>query len=259
MKKAITVADLVYARSATFKKRLDRAKQAIEEAGAIGKIGISYSSGKDSTCIAHLIREFYPDAPIAFYDSGYDTEYDETYTLVEQIGAVTYPSEISLVDLCKDYGYWGHEPRVRLAKVDFFAFLVDNPAIRFSRDHNIEVMGLGLRGGENYGRLMSYLKRGELYPIDSHVAQNSPLTHHLCPLGSWKDDDVWAYIASNDLPYNPIYDGYAQINAPRRDWRVSMLLGSTYATYGRYAYLRKLAPQKFNVLLAHFPKLDAYL
>ena len=32
------------------------------------------------------------------------------------------------------------------------------------------------------------------------------------PLADWTDEDVWAYIAEHDLPYNPLHDqGYASI------------------------------------------------
>jgi len=32
------------------------------------------------------------------------------------------------------------------------------------------------------------------------------------PLASWTEEDVWAYIAEHDLPYNPLHDqGYASI------------------------------------------------
>jgi phosphoadenosine phosphosulfate reductase len=40
-------------------------------------------------------------------------------------------------------------------------------------------------------------------------------THGLwkaCPLADWTDEDVWRYIAANDVPYHPLHDrGYASI------------------------------------------------
>ncbi len=244
---AITLADRLHARSRAFQRRVDASLRVIEQAVSIGKVGISFSGGKDSTCLLDLVRRVDPAAPAAFYDSG--AEYPSVYELVSYYDVETIQPQRSLVQLCKDHGYWGHAAEVEDAEVDFFAFLVGEPAARFVYERSLAVVAMGLRAEESVGRRLSAYRRGKLYQLKSGL-------WHLCPLADWTADDVFAYIASRDLRYNVVYDQMAQLGIPRDRWRISALLGLCgAATLGRYAYLRQLAPGLFNRLLIDFPKI----
>lgn len=249
--KAIQPADFAHAKLQNYRRRVDSALAEIQRV-ADNPIGISFSSGKDSIVVLDLVKRIQPNAPVGFYDSGDETEFDETYQMVEFYKAQKYKSEIELAEMCRIGGYWGYEhPSEPGAKFDWVAFLVLDPAMRFATEHHFEIMALGLRGDESFGRKMSYIRRGKFYPVQNQ----EPVKYHLCPIADWSDNDVWAYIADNNLPYNPIYDLMAQENIPRHEWRISVLLGRKYSTYGRYSFLRRVAPKKWSNLSVQFPEI----
>jgi phosphoadenosine phosphosulfate reductase len=251
-RRAVTVGDLAYARTGGYLARLSRARAAIQEAMGHGRVGVSYSGGKDSTVTLALVREVLPDAPAAFYDSG--CEYPGTYAMIAHYGARVITPEKSLVEMCKYGGYWGHpNPVDPDAEFDFFAFLVAEPSWRFICEEGLRVVALGLRGQESAGRRMNARQRGELYFIRHRSVW------HLCPLAQWRDADVWAYLASQGLAYNPAYDKMAALGIPREHWRVGMLLGMAKpGLQERYAWLRQMEPALWNRLVADFPKIKEF-
>ena len=250
MLRAVTVGDLAYARTQRFQSRVNRALAAVEAAAARGKIGVSYSGGKDSTCTLHVVRQIAPDVATAFYDSG--CEHPGTYEMVEHYHVATIRPQMSLPEMCRYGGYWGYAtPTDRDARFAFFDWLVAEPSERFVAENGLQVMAMGLRAGESSGRRMSARKRGELYRVKSGL-------WHLCPLAVWEDDDVWGYIASQDLRYNAAYDRMAQSGLPRRAWRVGLLLGICAANMGRLAWLRQTEPELWRALYAEFPLIARY-
>lgn len=257
--KAISAGDLAHAWTRGFERRVSRSLEIIRQAAEIGRIGCSYSGGKDSTVLLHLVRQVQPEAPAAFYDSG--CEYPGTYEMVRHHGAITIKPQKSLLEMCRYGGYWGYAtPTDPEAEFDFFSFLVAEPSARFVEEYGIQVLAMGLRGQESSGRRLNARRRGELYPI-----KNAALSHgdaalwHLCPLAFWSENDVWAYIASRELRYNPAYDKMAELGIPRRQWRVGMLLGMTKpGLQERYGWLRQMEPELFYRLAAEFPKILSY-
>jgi phosphoadenosine phosphosulfate reductase len=251
-RRAVTAGDLAHARTGGYRTRLSRAREAVQEALAHGRIGVSYSGGKDSTATLALVREAAPDAPAAFYDSG--CEYPGTYEMIAHYGARTIIPEMSLVEMCKHGGYWGHSTPVDPnAEFDFFAFLVAEPSWRFICEDQLQVVAMGLRGQESAGRRMNARRRGELY----HIRWRD--VWHLCPLARWRDADVWAYIASEGLAYNSAYDKMAALGILRPYWRVGMLLGMAKpGLQERYAWLRQMEPAIWNRLVADFPRIEEF-
>ena len=44
-----------------------------------GDVYVSFSGGKDSTALLHLVRSLYPDVPAAFVDTGLEQSLDHQY------------------------------------------------------------------------------------------------------------------------------------------------------------------------------------
>lgn len=252
MPAAINAGDHARALLPAFRRRVERALEVVSQAAAQGRLGVSYSGGKDSTVLLDLVREIKSDAPAAFYDSG--LEYPGTYEMVAHYGVQTIQPQMSLAEMCRYGGYWGHQhPTDPDAEFDFFSFLVAEPSWRFICEHDLQVIAIGLRGQESKGRLLSARKRGELYWIERRQMW------HCCPLAYWRDEEVWAYIASRGLRYNPAYDKMAALNIPRSRWRVGMLLGIPRpGLEDRYSWLRQMEPALWNCLVAEFPRINDY-
>ena len=237
-------------------RRVESALSLISEAATRGRLGVSVSTGKDSLVVLDLVRRVIPDAPAGYYDSGTETEYNWNREFCKRYDVEIVTSEIPLADLCRDYGYWGHEADKYHAEVNWFAFLVGEPAFRFIERHDLGVTALGLRAQESGGRRMNRHKKGLLYTVDT--VPGRPNYTHVTPIADWSHDDVWAYIAGRKLWYNPAYDLMADAGIPRNEWRVSVLLGSSASNIGRYARLRQIAPEKFAALAAHFPDIRRF-
>ena len=80
-----------------------RIKDWVEEFGEDG-VYISFSGGKDSTVLLHIVRELYPDIPAVFVDTG--LEYPEIREFVKTFDNVTWlkPKKNFRI-IINDYGY----------------------------------------------------------------------------------------------------------------------------------------------------------
>ncbi len=252
---AITPGDLAWSRLPAFARRVERALETIRRAAEGHHIGVSFSTGKDSTVVLDLVRRVIPDAPAGFFDSGSETEYDESYDLAAHYNAQAFTSEIPLAEMCRRGGYWGYEhPTEPDVTYDWMAYLVYEPSYRFALVEGIDTMAMGLRADESAGRRVNYRRRGKLYKVDGE----EPVTHHLCPIADWSTSEVWAYIAGRGLRYHPVYDLMAQAGIPREQWRISVLLGRSAVNLGRYGFLRQTCPAKWRNLAAQFPEIARY-
>jgi len=81
----------------------ERIKEWVEEFGKDG-VYVSFSGGKDSTVLLHIVRELYPDIPAVFVDTG--LEYPEIREFVKTFDNVTWlrPKK-NFKRVIEDYGY----------------------------------------------------------------------------------------------------------------------------------------------------------
>lgn len=250
---AAGLADRVYARSAAHRRLVDRTLTEIEAAlEGRGPVAVSFSGGKDSTVALDLIRRVRPDARAVFFDSG--LEHQETYEIVKRLGVDTMAPERPLLEVLKAGGYWGYRgPDADLSyNYDHIEMYYERPTSLYVAEHGIEVTVLGLRKDESAGRSIGIRRRGHFY---QHQRSG---TWRLLPLARWTHDDVWAYIADRQLPYNAVYDRMARFGVPRVQWRVSCLIDIGGARLGRFSWFRQMFPDIYARLAADFPILARY-
>lgn len=81
----------------------ERIRQWIHEYGEDG-VYISFSGGKDSTALLHLVREDYPDIPAVFFDTG--LEYPEIREFVKGFDNVVWlRPKMTFKQVVEKYGY----------------------------------------------------------------------------------------------------------------------------------------------------------
>ena len=68
-----------------------------------GKVYVSFSGGKDSTVLAHLVRELYPDVPLVF--SNTVLEYPEIQSFARKMGAEFVRPKMRFDQVISSYGY----------------------------------------------------------------------------------------------------------------------------------------------------------
>lgn len=244
---ALREEDLVWSRLDSFKRRVDRALESIREAGEHGEIGVSFSAGKDSTVTLDLVRQVFPSAKAALFDSG--DELPDTYAMAIELDADVIKPRLTMREMARYSGWWGYaNPVDPGCPFDAKRILVGEPSETFVVKNRLGVIAYGLRAEESGGRALHIKCRGDLF-------RGKDRTWYSMPVAKWSLQDVWAYIASRSLRYHKAYDDMSRARIERGMQRVSGLLGERGSGAGRHALLRRFAPDIWREITAEFPNI----
>lgn len=68
-----------------------------------GDVFVSFSGGKDSTVLAHLVKKMYPDVPLVFSNTG--LEYPEIQSFARKMGAEFLRPKMQFSEVISKFGY----------------------------------------------------------------------------------------------------------------------------------------------------------
>ena len=196
---------------------------------------ISFSGGKDSTVLLHLVRELYPNIPAVFVDTG--LEYPEIKQFVKTIDNVTIlRPEMSFKQVIETYGYpvtskeqanylddiRTSTPKMRERRINGDAqgrfklskkwhYLIDAPfkvshrcclvmkkkPVKKYEKETGRVPFVGMMAEESNLRKQSYLKNG-----CNAFESKRPIS---TPLGFWREKDILEYIYKNNIKIAEAY------------------------------------------------------
>lgn len=68
-----------------------------------GKVYVAFSGGKDSTVLAHMVHDWFPNVPLVFSNTG--LEYPEIQAFARKMGAVFVRPKMMFSEVISKYGY----------------------------------------------------------------------------------------------------------------------------------------------------------
>lgn len=152
---------------------------------------ISYSGGKDSLVMVHLITTIFPEINIWHWDYGIFMPRKFEIQVLKNLKSIA-PEVNLMIDK--------RISKEKSSKIGYKAFYT---AIKNNiKNLDLEMNVVGLRKEESTAR-SARLSKGK---FEQYVK-----TTTYFPLSDWRWQDVWAYIYEHDIPYPSIYDLYGPL------------------------------------------------
>ncbi len=224
------------------RQAVDGAKKILETALALPcRFVASWSGGKDSTAMTHLIRALAPETQVMVQFDDCDWPEKEPYInrIAERFGweYVRVQPDFSVFEAAVKYGLGTEHICAQAHPLTRDAFIAPLEAKR--KELGCEGVYLGLRAQESRARRMNAYTRGPLY-------QKQDGTHVCLPLVRWSALDVFAYLVGNEIEINPCYLNN-KFCAPE-EVRISWALPTPGTHMESREHIRHYYPEQFRKL-----------
>lgn len=198
---------------------------------------ISWSGGKDSTVVLHLILKYAPKIPVIFVDI--ECLFPETRKYVNKLAKI-WKINLTVVksenddfnSVTQKYGFpifsknisSNVERAIRTGNIrnqlsNFEKFLVyhkakisskcsqyllETPCKLKEKELNCDLKFVGLRALESMARVELWADYGDIYIVKKYFGENKPIKK--CnPISIWTEDNIWDYINLHNIPICDIY------------------------------------------------------
>jgi len=227
---------LKYLQSLSLTEKIELSKCAINEWYEYwdGKVYVSFSGGKDSTVLLHLVRSEFPHVKGMFINTGIEHPANVSFVKKNDNIDIIHP-QLTFPQIINQYGYpvvsketsdciyklthcnlsenyrnnrlkklparWHYLLNAPFKISDLCCqYLKKRPAWRYHKQTGA-VPFIGSMASESWKRRSDY----KTYGCNAFDKKHPSST----PLGIWTDIDIWQYIKLYNLQYSPIYDkGY---------------------------------------------------
>lgn len=190
----------IRAKTAEHKRKIERSISIIQKSNSAEKMVISWSAGKDSTAMAHLIISIFPETPIMiqFDDCDWPSKRGYVDRIIEsQKWKVNFVEpDFSVWDKMKDGDIQNEHFCAQSHSLTKESFL--KPLKAMQEKLCCDGVYIGLRSDESKNRKIHLKTRGEFYRLKSGEWR-------CCPIASWTAEDVFAYLIKNSIEINPCY------------------------------------------------------
>jgi phosphoadenosine phosphosulfate reductase len=174
----------------------------VEQAFSRGAACFTCSFQAEDVVVLDHLRRVDPQVPVLFLDTGYHfvetTAYRDLLAGLWKLNLINLTPRLSVEEQEREFGqlYVSAPDRCcGIRKVEpLFAAL-----------EGYEVWFTGLRREQSPTRAL-------LQPFGTHTLASGKTLHKVAPLFDWTWSDVWAYLATKEIPHLPLYDrGYTSI------------------------------------------------
>ena len=243
---------LLLAKMQSHKKKVKKAKETIKLAlSNASKTALSFSSGKDSVVLLDLAVKAGFDGTLIFFKYGICTDVE---TPQENINLLKYYANkhglhyqilecFGEVDCWEQCGRFTLFPETEEEKRIFNLTNYDyvKKSNDFEKENDIDLNIIGMRKDESERRRIVLSKKGSIYQTKSRKSITC------CPLLDFTNDDIGAYIFSNDLKYLSIYD-YPYIDRQVNRNEITMLYNTAIIENGMLWHYKQMYPNFFEWL-----------
>lgn len=255
-----------------------------------GKVYVSFSGGKDSTVLLHLVRTMFPDVPAVFVDTG--LEYPEVRQFVKSTeNSITLRPDKTFKEVLEQYGYPIISKEVAKTieesrrnpngytkkKFDSNSVYVKRYGSRYDLSKWLPLRDSDIKISAKCCEVMKkrpakkFEKESGLKPFIATMAAESNLRKQeylkkgcnsfdtvrpaSTPLGFWTEQDILQYIKEFNVPYCSVYGEILQDKKGKYYTTQAKRTGCMFCMFGVH---NEKFPNKFELMRETHPKLHDY-